>query len=254
LESFSEELPEQTFATIVATTGLPAATAHRYLGDLVAWGGLDRTSRGHYRIGTRLWQLGALAPQERRLRDVALPFLEDLREATRETIHLAVLDGDRTLFVEKLQGRPNRAVTSQVGRRAPLHATGPGKVLLAYSSPAFIDEVLAGPLPKMAARTLTDPTAIRRALRRIRAEGTALSRDEMTDGTSSAAAPVFGPEGEVVAAISVAIPTAASAHLAVLAKSVRVAAAGITRGLRSPARRLDRVPQRSTIPDGASSR
>ena len=65
LGSFSDERPEQTLGQIVAATGLAAATAHRLVAELVAWGALERPGRGRYRIGIRLWQIGALAPLAR---------------------------------------------------------------------------------------------------------------------------------------------------------------------------------------------
>ncbi|AFA75729.1 putative transcriptional regulator, IclR family [Gordonia polyisoprenivorans VH2] len=234
LESFSEDRPEQTLRAIVSATGLPPATAHRYLAELVKWGGLDRTGRGTYTVGRRLWQLGALAPRERQLRDVALPVLEDLFETTHEVVHLVVLDDLRALYIEKLEprARAGASVSSQVGYRLPLHATGPGKVLLAFGDSKTREEILAGELPRMASQTITDPHTLQRALAEIRSTGFAISRNEMTEGNASAAAPVFDKSGRVVAAISVVVP-AANPNLSALAQGVRVAAAVITRTLRA---------------------
>ena len=230
LESFSEDRPEQTLARIVEVTGLPYATAHRYLAELVKWGGIERTSRGTYRVGIRLWQLGALAPQERELRDVALPFLEDLFEATHEVVHLVVLDRHRALYVERL-GRAGGTVASKVGHRLPLHATGPGKVLLAHAPIRLQNDIIARGLPRLASATITDPDQLRKVLSNIRVTGFAISRNEMTEGNASAAAPIFGRAGDVIAAISVVVPSK-NDNLAALAQGVRVAAAGISRTLR----------------------
>ncbi|QHE70972.1 Transcriptional regulator, IclR family [Rhodococcus sp. WAY2] len=238
LESFSEDRPEQTLGAIVSATNIPPATVHRYLAELVKWGGLDRTGRGTYTVGTRLWQLGALAPKERQLRDVALPVLEDLFETTHEVVHLVVLDGTRALYVEKLapRSRIGTNVSSQVGYRLPLHATGPGKVLLAFGTPELRETVLSEELPRMASETITDPDDLRRALAEIRTTGFVISRNEMTEGNASAAAPVFGRDAAIVAAISVVVP-AAHPNLAGLAQGVRVAAAVISRNLRQDGRR-----------------
>ncbi|MDF2581516.1 MAG: putative transcriptional regulator, IclR family [Mycobacterium sp.] len=238
LESFSEDRPEQTLGQIVGTTQIPPATAHRYLAELVKWGGLNRTGRGTYTVGTRLWQLGALAPKERQLRDVALPVLEDLFETTHEVVHLVVLDGTRALYVERLapQSRKGATVSSQVGHRLPLHATGPGKVLLAFGTATLRETVLSEELPKMASGTITDPNVLRKVLSDIRTTGFVISRNEMTEGNASAAAPVFGKDGAIVAAISVVVPSA-HPNLAGLAQGVRVAAAVISRSLRQNGRR-----------------
>ena len=231
LALFSREQPEQSLATIQRATGLASATAYRLVTELVQWGALERVGRGRYRIGLRLWQLGSLAPQARTLRDVALPFLQDLLDATHEVVHLVVLDDDRALYIERLMSRPEVHVQSRVARRLPLHATGPGKVLLAHSPPEFIEKIISIGLPQQASNTITDPAQLRHVLADIRATGYCLSRDEMTDGASSVAAPVRGGAGEVIASISVVIPSDRQ-ELKAFVPAVRIAAAGISRGMR----------------------
>lgn len=236
LDSFSRDRPEQSLASIVQATGLAPATVHRLLAELVEWGGLERSGRGRYRIGLRLWQLGALAPRSRRLRDAALPYLEDLYEASHQVVHLAVLDGREVLYVEKLSASPKSravSVTSEVGKRLPLHATGPGKVLLAFSPVDFQEQILSAALARPTPRTITDPRRLRRSLAEIRRAGICISRDEMTVGASSVAAPVFDAGREVVAAVSVVVPSTVTS-LAPLVPVVRAACFGITRALRQP--------------------
>jgi DNA-binding IclR family transcriptional regulator len=230
LDSFADGGPEQTHGLITRTTGLSAATAHRILAELVEWGAVERTGRGRYRIGLHLWRLGSLAPQSRELRDVALPYLQDLLEVTHEVVHLVVLDENQALYVERLESRPGVSVVSQVGGRLPLHATGPGKVLLAYAPPAVLDEVLAAGLTRHARGTITDPDELRRILADIRQSGHSISREEMTDGAASVAAPVTDGSGPVIAAISVVVPSR-SPSLAPLIAPVRLAALGISREL-----------------------
>jgi DNA-binding IclR family transcriptional regulator len=240
LDSFSHDCPEQTLGSIVRATALPPATAHRLLAELVGWGGLERSGRGTYRVGLRLWQLGALAPGSRRLRDAALPYLEDLYEATHQVVHLAVLDGLEVLYVEKLSARPEDvsvSVVSEVGRRLPSHATGPGKVLLAYSSPKVVDRVVAAGLPRLTPYTITDPARLSGVLAEIRRTGVCLSRDEMTMGASSVAAPISGPDRAVIAAVSVVLPSRVG-NLTTLVPAVRAACFGIGRAYRQSSRHL----------------
>ena len=68
-------------------------TAHRLVGELVAWGALARTAAGEYVVGRRLWDIGLLAPVQTGLREIASPYLHDLYGATLATVHLAVRDG-----------------------------------------------------------------------------------------------------------------------------------------------------------------
>jgi DNA-binding IclR family transcriptional regulator len=231
LGSFSKDRPEQTLGDIQHATGFASATAYRLANDLVEWGALERVSRGRYRIGIRLWQVGSLAPCARDLRDVALPFLQDLYEVTHEVVHLVVLDEGKALYIERLMSRPEVQVQSRVARRLPLHAVGPGKVLLAHSPRTFVEEIIAAGLPKQASRTITDTDLLRRVLAGIRTTGYCVSRDEMTDGASSVAAPVRGADGKVIAAISVVVPTG-SRDLQTLVPTTLLAAAGISRGMR----------------------
>src|SRR6266516_5207327 len=92
LDAFGSGDTTLTLTELAERTGLPKPTAYRLLSQLVAWGGLERDGCA-YRIGMKLFVLGQRVPLQRRLRDAALPYLEDLYEATHENIHLSVLDG-----------------------------------------------------------------------------------------------------------------------------------------------------------------
>ncbi|GAA3614516.1 IclR family transcriptional regulator [Microlunatus ginsengisoli] len=230
LDAFGTVSPELTHGAITQATGLAPATVHRLLAELVERDAVERIGRGRYRIGMHLWRLGSLAPAGRNLRDTALPYLQDLFEVTHEVVHLAVLDDDRVMYLEKLEARPGVSVVSGVGLRLPLHATGPGKVLLAHTPPDFAERILSGPLPRHASGTITDSRRLRATLAAIRQQGYAISRDEMTEGAASVAAPVRDSD-QVVASISVVVPSKAG-DLSPLIPPVRLAALGVTRELR----------------------
>jgi len=146
-------------------------------------------------------------------------------------VHLVVRDGHEALFLERLAGHVEVRVRSRVGRKLPLHGSGPGKVLLAHSPPEVLDEVLARGLRRLASGTITDPGQLVRALAEVRLTGFCLSRNEMTEGTSSVAAPITGRDGGVVASLSVVLPSSPG-NLQLLVPAVRVAAAGVSRALR----------------------
>ncbi|MFB9383193.1 IclR family transcriptional regulator [Pseudonocardia petroleophila] len=230
LGTFTPDRPEQTLRAIAQASGLPSATAYRLVAELVGWGALERVARGRYRVGMRLWEIGSLAPVARGLRDAALPVLQDLCAVTGYPVHLVVLDGTHALFLERLAGHTRLELRSQVGKRLPLHASGPGKVLLAHAPPDVLDAVLAGGLPRVASGTITDPGRLTAALAEIRRTGHCLSREEMTDGAASVAAPVVGPAGEVLAGISVVVPSDTE-NLALLVPAVRMAATAVSRSL-----------------------
>jgi DNA-binding IclR family transcriptional regulator len=232
LDAFTTPTPVRalTLTAIADRARLPLSTAHRMVAEWVAWGGLTRLEDGRYSLGLRLWEVGVQAPTARTLRTIALPYLEDLYEVTHEHVHLAVLDGQDALYVEKLSGHQAVQVISRVGGRLPLHATGVGLALLAYASPAFIDSYLAEPLTQFTAATVTAPDALRKRLADIRALGLATMSEEMTPGSSSLAAPIQDRTGQVVAAVSIVTRTTPQ-HDPAQEAAVRQAARGISRSL-----------------------
>ena len=148
LEAFSTGTPRLSLKQLAESTGLPQSTTYRLASELVAWGGLERVEGGGYQIGLRLWEIGALAVRGESLREIALPFMQDLYYATRENVHLAILDGTEALYIEKITGRGAARVISMRGGRLPLHATGVGKVLLAYGPEDLLAEGLANRLSR----------------------------------------------------------------------------------------------------------
>lgn len=231
LAAFDAAHPELTLTGIARRAGLPLTTAHRLVGELAAWRALERADDGRYRVGLRLWEVGALAPRGLGLRETAMPFMEDLVEVTRQNVQLAVLDGIDAVYVERLSARGAVNVISRVGGRLPLHATGVGLVLLAHASPELQEQALAGRLRAYTAKTLVRPDELRRALAEVRHTGVAVSDGQIELIALSVAAPVHGPRGEVVAALSVVVPAGSGAHPYV--PVVRAAARGVTRALRS---------------------
>jgi DNA-binding IclR family transcriptional regulator len=234
LGAFTAERPELTLTGIAHRTGLPLSTAHRLVGELAAWGALERGDGGRYRIGLRLWEVGSLAPRSLGLRESAMPVLTDLHEVTGENVQLAVLDGHDAVYVERLSGRASVPVISRPGGRLPLHATGVGLVLLAHAATAVQEQVLGAPLRRFTPRTLTCAAQLRRVLADVRRSGVAVSDGQIDLAALSVAAPVRGPRGEVVAALSVVVRSGSDARAYVPA--VRAAARGIGRALGAPRR------------------
>ncbi|MEU3979020.1 IclR family transcriptional regulator [Streptomyces sp. NPDC026672] len=230
LAAFDHGHPALSLTDISRRAGLTLSTAHRLVGALTAWGALERDADGRYHVGLRLWELAALAPRGLALRQVALPYLEDLYEATHENVQLAVRDGAEVVYIEWLSGRSAVGVRIRVGGRWPLHATGVGLVLLAYGEPRLQEEYCAGPLSAFTPYTITDPVRLRRELAEVRRTGAAVSDRQVTDDAVSVAAPVRGRAGTVLAAVSVVVPEDA-ARVPVLVPAVRLAARGISRAL-----------------------
>jgi DNA-binding IclR family transcriptional regulator len=203
--------------------------------ELCAWGGLERDPDGRYRIGLRVWELGALAPRGLGLREAALPFMEDLYEVTHENVQLAVRDGAEVVFVERFASRGAVPVLTEVGGRFALPPTGVGLVLLAHAPVEVQEQVLAGPLRRYTPKTRCDPAELRRVLAEVRRTGVAITDGQIELVSLSVAAPVAGPRGEVVAALSVVVPAEGTDPRAYI-PAVRAAARAISRALGAPER------------------
>jgi DNA-binding IclR family transcriptional regulator len=230
LAAFDHGHPALSLTDISRRAGLTLTTTHRLVAALTDWGALERDDAGVYHVGLRLWEVAALAPRGVALRQLALPYLEDLYEATHENVQLAVRDGSDVVYIEWIAGRSSVGVHIRVGARWPLHATGVGLVLLAHCEAREQEEYWANPLAVFTPYTITEPARLRRVLAEVRRTGVAVSSRQVTDDALSVAAPVCGPDGKVVAAVSVVVPQA-DAQVPALIPVVRLAALGISRAL-----------------------
>ena len=215
-----------TLAQIVRRTGLPRSSAHRMLERLVSMRWLHREGRD-YTLGLRLMELGSLAVHQDRLHTTALPHLQELHRVTGFVVHLAVLDGDDLVYLEKLGGRLATAVPAgarrrarrayrrvggarhrrdRIGGRRPARSTALGKALLAYEGAPGV--VYDG----------------------IREHGIAFEKEESLAGFGCIAVPV-GPVGSAVAAVSLCGPLPHLRFDHRLTAPVRMAATAIWRKL-----------------------
>jgi IclR family transcriptional regulator, acetate operon repressor len=236
LEAFRGGGSELTLDELADRSGLARSTAHRLAGQLVDTGLLERSSRG-WRLGIGLFELGQLVPRQQRLRDVALAYMEDLYEATKETVQLAVLHSGEVLYVEIISGHHKVRTPSRRGGRMPVHCTGIGKAMLAFSPDA--GHLWIAEHPDLEARTpatITDPVALQRELNDIRRRGLAYDRQEATPGLVCVAAPLIAPDGTARAGISVSMPADGRITPAQVGPAVMAGARALSRelALRAP--------------------
>lgn len=216
-------------AELARRSGLPKSTAHRIALDLAEAGLLERDGT-RVRLGLKLFEIGQRVPRQRVLRDAAAPYMSDLREATRQTVHLAVLEGAEVVYVEILGSSGGPRLPSQVGGRLPAHVTGVGKAILAFSPPEAVQAVLDAGLAKRSGRSVTAPGLLAKELTRIRREGVAYDREESGAGIVCAASPVLGADGVALGALSVS-GWATKMRLAAVAPAVHTAALTLSRTL-----------------------
>lgn len=191
---------------IARRTGLPKSTAFRVLASLQSNGAVERVG-DHYRLGKMIQDLANTDESDfqQTLRDVLTPFLADLYSRTKQTVHLAVLDGKDVVYLNKLYGHMHVRSPSRIGGRVPAYCTAVGKVLLAHDSQA-IEEVLTQPLRAWTPNTIVDPESFRAELAQVRAENLAYDRAEILRTLNCVAAPILDRNRRPVAALSVSGP------------------------------------------------
>ncbi|MPZ93788.1 MAG: helix-turn-helix domain-containing protein [Propionibacteriales bacterium] len=227
LACFDVERPTLTLSEIAEAAGLPLSTARRLIMELTVWGGLERLPSGRYRVGTRLWEIGSSAPRQRDLREAALPYMQDLYEAAQENVQLIVLDGLQALCVDKIYGKRAVPTETDVGGRMPLHATGAGKALLAFSAPDLLHRAIEAGLTRCTPHTLVEPGRLAASLEKARETGLAYSKEEKVLGAVSVASPLIDRDRQLLGAV--AIVAKVGTRMDRLGLAVRTAALSISR-------------------------
>ncbi|WP_246195644.1 IclR family transcriptional regulator [Halopolyspora algeriensis] len=226
LEAFDTEHYALSLSDIARRSGLPFATCHRLIKELVAWGALVRID-GRYRIGHKLWSLGRLSPVRQDLAEVAAPFMHDVLFLTHHVVNLFVLDGTKALLLERISGtRPGPAV-HRVGDRMGLHASAAGKVLLAHAPQQTVVRALDD-LERFTSRTVTDRAQVLREIAKARESGFAATAGESAEKTNGVAVPITGADGHVLAALGVVI-VGAQPNPNAIVPVLQTAARGIAR-------------------------
>jgi len=198
----------RTGAEVARELRVHRSTALRLLGTLERHALVERDRRtARYRLGRRLAQLASVVTGEFDLRDVARPVCERLAAAAGETATLDVLVGDVIVPIEQATASTSVVSVSWLGRRTPVHSTASGKAILAFGPVAVRERLLAGPMERLTPHTIIDRGELEAQLDEARRLGIARTHEELEVGLDAIAAPVFGADGEVVAALDVSGPS-----------------------------------------------
>ena len=209
LEVFTEARPEWSTTEIARSLDLPVPSVHRILAALRRLGYVSQhEDTRKFRLGAAALSLGERARAVADLRPVALGPLRRLSDATGETALLTVLtpERDRGVCLERVETPQPLRLSVQPGRQLPLHAGASQKALLAFMREDEIEALIVGPLDRFCQSTITDPRALRRELKTIRARGWASSYEETNVGVWGIAVPVLS-DSDVVCAVGIAGPS-----------------------------------------------
>lgn len=206
LEALTRSDEELGVSDTAQLTGLAVGTVHRLLKTL-AYHGYVRQNVVTRRYGPGVKLLSVAAAAHERVGAIARPFLTRLMQVSQETANMAVLESNSTLYIEQVPPPRILRIFTAPGNRVPLHTAATGKVLLAYQQPHIIESIIEQTgLPRATPRTITDRSTLLRVLEQVRNQSYAVDTEEQEEGVCCVAAPVFTPDGQILAAMSVSGP------------------------------------------------
>lgn len=188
--------------TLLEHSGFTRPTIHRHLNTLQAARLVERTDSG-YRLGSGVLALAANLRGNLSIRERALPTLRALAAETGYTVHLGVRDGDRVIYVEKIENNHPIRLASTVGQAAGLHSSGMGKAILAWSGRAFVERYIEAGLARRTAKTIVSGDQLWAEIECIRTAGYAVDDEENEAGVHCVAAPILDHDGRVIASLSI---------------------------------------------------
>lgn len=197
-----------SFTEIGRRLDLPKSSLHGLLATLTGRGYIAYDAERHiYSLGIRVWEHGQAYLRHQDLLGEAHRAMEAIVREINETVQLAVLDGLENVYLDKVDCSHPVRLQSEVGKRLEAHATGLGKVLLAYLPPDELEARLSGhPLIRFTPQTVTDQAALLRELEIVRRQGFAVDDQEYTPGLICVAVPIREQGGKVATAMSASVP------------------------------------------------
>ncbi|RZT91957.1 DNA-binding transcriptional regulator KdgR [Rivibacter subsaxonicus] len=208
LQALSER-SETGISDLSVRLAMPKATVYRFLQTMKTLGYVRQESDSErYGLAMKTFELGTKALQYPELVELAKHHMQMLADATGETVHLGTLIDSEIIYVHKVDSRHTLGMYSRVGRRAPLHCTAIGKVLMAWEHPQRRDRVLDGAtFTRYRDKTIVDRGEYLVELERVKAQGFGEDREEFDDHIRCLGTPIFDRLNQPIAGLSVSFPT-----------------------------------------------
>ena len=202
------EKDELSVSAVAESIGLNRAGSHRFLATLKELGYVEKNDRNRYRLTFKLLGLGVKVANRFEIRRVALPFMQELALAFRETVNLGFWDGTGILHLDKVESREILRMDTPIGSHAPAYCTALGKAILAHLPPYDLNLYLSKiKLKPHGPNTITSRKQLREEIEKTRQRGYAVDDEELAPGLRCVAAPVFDHTGRANYAISVSGPS-----------------------------------------------
>lgn len=209
LSLFDYDHAEWRVSDVAEVMGIAKSSAHDLMSSLTQIGLLSQTEQGRYRLGWKIVELSETLLATSELRTVARPIMEELLAAYQETLHLAILQKGKVVYADKLEGRQTiRIELTGLGTHLYPHSSGLGKVLLAHLPWHCVEDILNEQgLPYFTEHTIVDLEQFKTELAKVRKEGYAYDMEESLLDLCCVAAPIRDIKGQVIAAISMSVPS-----------------------------------------------
>ena len=209
IEVLSDSKENLGVTQIAKLTGLSKTTAFRLLSTMVDAGYVQKSyDESGYQLGMKFLSISSSILDRQDIRAVANPYIKRLSDETKEIVHLAVMDVNEVVYIEKMESSEHTIrIFSTVGKRSPIHCTGLGKVLLSELRDDEIERIIAEKGMKAYTEyTITTIEDLKKELRLVKAQGYAFDQMEHELGIWCVAAPIFDRRGGITAALSIATP------------------------------------------------
>ncbi|MFW6034725.1 MAG: IclR family transcriptional regulator [Halothermotrichaceae bacterium] len=208
LEELVSQEGNASLATLKNNVDIPKSTIYRILATLVDLGYIKQNSdTGEYELGLKFLNFSSVILQSLDLRETARPILKKLSAETNLTVNLVIMQKGEALYIETSESNSALRIFSLIGKRAPLHATGVGKVLLAGLKWDEVEKIIQKKgLKQLTFNTITQPQELKTELEKIQKQGYAIDDEECEVGAKCIAAPVKNHLKDTIASISISAP------------------------------------------------
>ena len=207
LLSFTQEKPVLSLTEVAEEVGMSKSTVHRLLATLESRRFLIRNAAtGKYHLGYRFLEMASQVLEDAN-QQWALPYMKRLAEGCGETVDLAIMDGDRVIYLQVVESTQRVKIAAATGQRLPAFCTATGKAFLAYLPDEQVKAILSAGLTRFTENTHTTLADLYEDLRETRQRGFAISKQEYEKDINAIAAPILAADGYPLVAIAIVGPS-----------------------------------------------